>query len=282
VALLALGIVGSVLGVTHGTQLWSAIASVPDVSSSAIGLALSPVLFSYLGWNAPVYVGSEVRDPGRVIPWSLFAGLALCTAIYVLINIAYLAALPLETMRGETRVGEVAAGALFGAAGGTLAAVLILLSIASCLNATILIGPRIAYAMALDGLFPQRLAAVHPRFHTPHAAIVAQGLTAVALIVVLARFPSVLDYTTFAIVLATIADTLALYVLRYRQPSRPRPYRAWGYPIVPGLYVVANAAIAWAMLRGRPLECGVALAVAASGIPVYVWFAHRSLRIDHG
>lgn len=273
VALLALAIVGPIVGASHGAQLLPAMLEPPTVSWSAIGLALSPVLFSYLGWNAPVYVGSEVRDPGRAIPWSLFAGLAICTTIYLLVNVAYLVALPLDAMRGEVRVGELAAGALFGSMGGTLAAALILLSIASCLNATILIGPRIAYAMALDGLFPASIAAVHTVFRTPHVAVVAQALTAMTLIVVLTRFPSVLDYTTFAIVLATIADTLALYVLRYRQPRRPRPYRAWGYPIVPGLYVAANAAIAVAMLRGRPLECGIALAVAASGIPVYAWFA---------
>ena len=81
---------------------------------------------------------------------------------------------------------------------------------------------------------------------------------------------------TFAIVLATIADTVALYVLRHRQPRRPRPYRAWGYPIVPGLYIAANVGIATAMLRGRPVECGIALAVTATGIPVYVWFARRA------
>jgi APA family basic amino acid/polyamine antiporter len=220
-----------------------------------------------------VYVASEVHDPGRSIPRALFAGLALCTVIYVLVNVAYLTALPLEVLRGEVRVGEMAAGALFGSIGGALAAALILLSIASCLNATILVGPRIAYAMALDGLFPAAIARVHPVRRTPHIAIVAQAATAIALIVVLARFPSVLDYTTFAIVLATIADTLALYRLRYRRPSRPRPYRAWGYPLVPGLYLVANAAIAVAMLAGRPRECGIALAVMATGIPAYAWFA---------
>jgi APA family basic amino acid/polyamine antiporter len=239
-------------------------------------LALSPVLFSYLGWNAPVYVGSEVRDPARVIPLSLFVGLAICTAIYLLVNIAYLLALPLETLRGEVRVGEMVAGAFFGSMGGTLAATLILVSIASCLNAMILVGPRIAYAMALDGLFPASVTTVHATFRTPHVAIVTQALTAIFLIVILARFPSVLDYTTFAIVLATIADTVALYVLRYRQPNHPRPYRAWGYPIVPGLYVAANAIIAIAMLRGRPLECGIALAVTATAIPAYAWFVRRS------
>jgi APA family basic amino acid/polyamine antiporter len=273
IALLALALAGIVLGGMHGLGLLAAIVEAPPVSWSAFGLALSPVLFSYLGWNAPVYVASEVHDPGRSIPLALFIGLLLCTAIYVLVNVAYLAALPLDEIRGEVRVGEMAAGALFGSIGGALAAALILLSIASCLNATILVGPRIAYAMALDGLFPAAIARVHPMRRTPHVAILAQAATAIALIVVLARFPSVLDYTTFAIVLATIADTLALYALRYRRPGRPRPYRAWGYPFVPALYLMANSAIAVAMLRGRPWECGIALAVAATGIPAYLWFA---------
>lgn len=276
VALLGLAIVPLVGGTVHdGPPLITSMLETPAVSWSALGLALSPVLFSYLGWNAPVYVGSEIRNPGRTIPLALFAGLALCTVMYVLVNITYLLAVPLDTMRGQTRVGEITATALFGSLGGTLAAGLILLSIASCLNATILVGPRIAYAMALDGLFPASIATVHPRFQTPHVAVVAQALTAIALILVLARFPSVLDYTTFAIVLATIADTLALYVLRYRQPNRARPYRAWGYPLVPALYVLANGAIALAMVRGRPLECGIALVVIATGIPAYWWFARE-------
>jgi len=90
-------------------------------------------------------------------------------------------------------------------------------------------------------------------------------------------FPSVLDYTTFAIVLATMADTTALYALRRRQPHRPRPYRAWGYPTVPALYLIANAYIAAAMLWGRPVECGVALAVAATALPFYALLARRGV-----
>jgi APA family basic amino acid/polyamine antiporter len=93
------------------------------------------------------------------------------------------------------------------------------------------------------------------------------------LILLLRSFPSVLDYTTFAIVLATMADTTALYALRRRQPQRKRPYRAWGYPVVPALYLITNAGIAVAMLIGRPLECAVALGVTATGIPFYLAFA---------
>ena len=242
---------------------------------TGFGLALSPVLFSYLGWNASVYVASEIREPQRNLPRSLFVGLGLCTALYLLLNALYLHALPMTSLAGEPRAGEAAAVALFGPVGGSIVAALILLSILGCLNATILVGPRIAYAMALDGVFFAGSERVHERFRTPHVAILVQALTAIALILLLQRFPSVLDYTTFAIVVATIADTGALYALRARQPDRLRPYRAWGYPVVPAFYLLANAGIAFAMLRGRPLECGIALLVTASGLPFRAAFARR-------
>lgn len=245
---------------------------------TGFGLALSPVLFSYLGWNASVYVASEVRDPQRNLPRSLLLGLGLCTALYLLMNALYLHALPVRSLAGEPRAGEAAAVALLGPVGGSVVAALILLSILGCLNATILVGPRIAYAMALDGVFFSGAERVHERFRTPHVAIRVQALTAVGLILLLQSFPSVLDYTTFAIVAATIADTGALYALRVRQPERPRPYRAWGYPLVPALYLIANAGIALAMLRGRPLECAVALLVTASGLPFRAAFASRRSR----
>ncbi len=268
--LVALGVGAVMLAPTHPAPPAAATAS-----PAAFGLALSPILFSYLGWNASVYVASEIRDPDRNVPRSLFVGLGLCTAIYLLTNAAYLAALPIDRMRGEARVGEAAARVFFGPAGGTVAAALVLASVLGCLNATILVGPRIAYAMALDRRFFGRVARVHARYRTPHVALVVQAVAAVLLVAVLRRFPSVLDYTTFAIVLATIADTTCLYRLRRSRPKARRPYRAWGYPVVPALYLVANAAIAGAMLWGRPRECAIAIAVAATGLPAYAWFARR-------
>jgi len=281
-ALVGLAVAGPLLGSGHLSHLVAPVAET-KVPLAGYGLALSPVLFSYLGWNASVYVASEIRDPGRNVPRSLFIGLALCTAIYLLINAVYLYALPIGELRGEVRVGEAAARALFGARGGAIMAALVLASIVGCLNATILVGPRIAYAMALDGLFFGGVERVHERHRTPHVAIAVQGLTAVALIVVLRRFPSVLDYTTFAIVLATMADVAALYTLRRKQPHRPRPYRAWGYPAVPALYLLANAGIAGAMIWGRPLECGIAIAVTATGVPFYLGFERqKKLKAESG
>jgi len=143
------------------------------------------------------------------------------------------------------------------------------------------VGPRIPYAMALDPLFFRGVDATHPRFGTPHIAIVLQGLVSVVLLGIFQGFPdslfaSALDYTVFAIVLATMADTLALYRLRRLQPDRPRPYRAWGYPWVPAIYIAVNAWIAFEMLRQRPFECAIGLAVVATGWPFYVAFRRRA------
>lgn len=275
VALVGVAVLGPLLGAGAVTNLSPLFRGAGDTPLAGLGLALSPILFSYLGWNASVYVASEICDPGRNVPRSLFAGLMVCTAIYLLINAVYLYAVPIAELRGEVRVGEVAARALFGEIGGTVTALLVLASVVGCLNATILVGPRIAYAMALDGQFFRGVDLVHDNYRTPHVAIIAQAVTAIGLIVVLQSFPSVLDYTTFAIVLATMADTTALYTLRWRQPHRRRPYRAWGYPAVPALYFLANGAIALAMMRGRPFECAYALAVAATGLPFYWLFLRR-------
>ena len=129
--------------------------------------------------------------------------------------------------------------------------------------------------MALDERFFALVDRVHVLYQTPHVAIWLQAGVASMLLIVLRSFPSVLDFTTFAIVLATIADTLALYTLRRRRPDLPRPYRAWGYPWVPAAYLVANGLVALALLRGNPLESLACLVVIASGIPFWLVFSRR-------
>ncbi len=237
-------------------------------------LALSPVLFSYLGWNSVVYVASEVRDPGRNVPRALFIGLAICTGLYLLLNAVYLLALSPVELAQSANAGEAAAKVLFGERGGKLLTGFVLVSILGTLNATVLVGPRIAYAMSLDGLFLPGVRRVNPARATPSGAILAQALVASALVLLLQTFPSALDYTTFSIVLATIADTLALYWLRRKRPELPRPYRALGYPLVPALYIAANLLIGGGLLLGATRESLVSLAVLAAGLPFYLLFAH--------
>jgi len=249
-----------------------AVAEPGSIGPLAFGQALSPILFTYLGWNASVYVASEIRSPGRNVPRSLFLGLAICAGIYLAVNAVYLFALPLESLSQAPDAGTASALALFGPGAGAVVSVFVLVSVLGTLNATVLVGPRIAYAMALDGLFVGRADRVHTRFKTPASAIVIQAIVAVGLLLVLRSFPAALNFTVFAILLATLADVLALYRLRRREPDRPRPYRAWGYPWVPGLYFAANLAIAVAMLIGNPLECALSVGLLLAGLPFYAFF----------
>jgi APA family basic amino acid/polyamine antiporter len=197
----------------------------------------------------------------------------LCAAIYIVINAVYLYALPLDQLRSAKDVGAATATVLFGAIGGKLIQGFVLVSILGTLNATILVGARIAYAMALDGLFVPGVEKVHERFATPAVALWLQSAVAIAIVALLQSYPGALDFTTFAILLATSADVAALYALRIKQPALARPYRAWGYPVVPALYLVANLAIAIYLLFGSTTPALVSLAVSAAGLPFYFVFS---------
>jgi len=268
--------VGLLFGRGEFENLRAAPEAASGITFAAFGLALSPVLFSYLGWNSSIYVASEIRNPSRNVPRSLFLGVGICTLVYLAVNVLYLYAIPLADLRGEANAGEAAARALFGGVGGTLAAVFVLISILGTLNATVLIGPRIAYAMALDRLFFAGVDRAHARFGTPSVSIVLQAAIAVGILLALETFERALDYTVFAILIATMADVAALYTLRRKQPDRPRPYRAWGYPWLPGLYFVANAAIAVTLLRDSWIDCAIGLAITAAGLPFYWYFTRRT------
>jgi APA family basic amino acid/polyamine antiporter len=272
-ALLAFVVVAPIAGGGEGERLVTAAAGA-SFSLSAFGLAMSPVLFTYLGWNASLYVASEIRDPGRTIPRSLFLGLGLCGGLYLLVNAVYLYAIPMQTLQGVSNAGAVASEMLFGPVGGAVVALFVLVSVLGTLNAHVLVGPRIAYALALDGLFFRGVDRVHSRFGTPTIAICVQGLVAICVLLVLRSFPRALDFTTFAILLASMADVLALYRLRRTQPDRARPYRAWGYPVLPAVYLVATGSIAVAMLFGRPLESAASAGLLLLGLPFY-WFFVR-------
>ena len=275
--LLAFAGVGLAFGDGDAARLGAPPAAVGDaLTPVAFALALSPVFFSYLGWNSSVYVGSEIRDPARTLPRSLFLGIGICTLVYLLTNLVYLYALPVAELAEAPNAGEAAARALFGGAGGTLIGAFVLLSILGTLNATVLVGPRIAYAMALDGLFFARVDHAHPSYRTPSVAIGLQAVMSIGILLVLRTFERALDYTVFAILLATMADIAALYRLRRRQPERRRPYRAWGYPWLPAVYFGANAVVAAALLVGSPRDCAIGLAVAAAGLPFYWLFARRA------
>ena len=276
-ALVAFCVAGPLVGGGDVSRIFS-VASPERLATPTLagfGLAMSPVLFSYLGWNSSVYVASELKNPGRNLPVSLFGALAICTGLYLAMNCLYLYALPMAQLVGVVDAGAASAAVFFGPLGGTLVGAFVLISVLGTLNATVLLGPRIAYSMALDGLFFGGSERVDPGYRTPVAAIWVQAIVTILILLVLRNFPSALDFTTFAILLASMADIVALYRLRQREPDRPRPYRAWGYPFVPALYFVATLAIALTMLWGRPLECLTGSLMLLAGLPFYWAFQRR-------
>ena len=271
-ALAALVILGPILGAGRTAEHPFEPAGTASIAS--FGVALSPVIFSYLGWNASVYVAGEIENPGRNLPRSLFWGLGICTAIYLAITATFVHALGMAKLRGMGGVGFEARKVLFGDKESLVVAGIMLASVFGCLNANVLVGPRIAYAMARDGVFP-RVAAKLNDEKTPYVAVIVQAATATGLVLMFKDLSAILDYTTFAITLATLADTSALYVLRVREPDRDRPYRAKGYPVVPALYILANLGIAVSLVVNRPTQSLTSAAVLLAGIPMYLVFARR-------
>lgn len=249
--------------------------SAPVVASSWL-LALIPVMFTYAGWNAAAYVAEEIRDPGRNVPRALALGTLAVVAIYVLINALYLFVLPateLAAIRGS--VLDVIAERLLGAAAGNVMGIVGIVSLLASVSAMTFAGPRVYFAMARDGLFFRAAERVHPKYDTPAVSIVAQTAWT-SLLVLSATADALVTYTGFAITLFNGIAVLALFELRRREPSAERPFRAWGYPIAPAIFIVAAFAIVINGLITAPASTGWGAVIILAGIPLFLVFRSRS------
>ena len=238
-------------------------------------LALIPVMFCYSGWNAATYVAEEIRDPGRNVPRAIASGTATIVVVYLLLNLVYVYAMPLADL-GAVDIGadrapvlDAAGGRLFGAGVGAAIAAASVIMIAASVSAMVLAGPRVYYAMARDGQFFAAAAQVHPKYRTPVAAIVAQSVWS-GLLVLAGTFEQLLLYTGFAVVTFAGAAVAALFVLRRRDPAAPRPFRAWGYPVAPGIFVAASAAMVGNEIWREPAASGAGVLLIAAGLPLYL------------
>jgi APA family basic amino acid/polyamine antiporter len=261
-----------------GTGAWS-LAMVP-----AIGAAMVGSLFSSDAWNNVTFAAAEVQNPTRNLPRALAIGTGTVSLLYILANVAYLSVLPFTgdpnghdvLARGlqyalQDRVGTAAIEVALGAGAATVMAVAILLSTFGCNNGLILSGPRVYYAMARDRLFFQRAGVLHPTYRTPVFGLVAQAVWA-SILCISGTYGQLLDYVIFAAIVFYFLTTLALFRLRRLRPDLPRPVRAFGYPVLPGLYLVANAALMVILLVEKPLYTWPGLLIVASGVPVYLFW----------
>jgi APA family basic amino acid/polyamine antiporter len=254
-------------------RLFAPLAGTPI--AAPFGVALIAVLWAYDGWYAATFSAGEMRDSGRNLPRGLLAGTLAVTLVYATVNFVYLRALPLEKLAASPRVGEAAAVALFGPGVARLVSLAILVAMFGCLSANILACSRIYQPMAEDGLFFSALAKIDPKHAVPLASLVAQGIWAVVL-VLSGSFEQLFTYVIFIEVVIFAATGAAIFVLRRARPDAPRPYRAWGYPVVPAFFVAASAAVAVNTLVEKPVEAVAGLGLLVLGLPAYAVWRRRS------
>ena len=245
----------------------------------AMFTALLAAFWAYEGWNTLGFIGGEIKNPNRNLPLALFAGMMVIIGAYFLVNFTYLYVLPIDQIVGVHQAqNEIAAVAVVrhfaGGFGATLISIVILITTLGCTNATILMPPRVYYAMAKDGLFFRRAAEIHPKYHTPNPALWIQGLWA-CLLVLSGSFDQLTDMLIFAAFFFYGATAFGVFIMRMREPDAERPYRVWGYPLVPALFVIFCATLIVVTCFTHPREAGLGVVLMLTGVPFYFWWNRK-------
>jgi basic amino acid/polyamine antiporter, APA family len=264
-------------GLTAGTGSPSNITETAgSVAATGLLFAFIPIMFTYSGWNAASYMAEEIRDPGRNVPRALLMGTAVVIAVYVLINMLYLYFIPigeLATLGGRS-ILDVVGDRLLGERAGDIMAIVAIISLAAGINAWTFAGPRVYFAMARDNTFFKSAARVHPKYKTPAASIVAQAILAIILVLT-GSLDSIANYVGFAITLFAGAAVAAVFVLRKRHPDAPRPFKAFGYPWTPAIFVLVSFAIVVNAFYSDPKVSGFGTLIILAGIPLYYFFTRK-------
>jgi basic amino acid/polyamine antiporter, APA family len=242
-----------------------------------VGVAMVGSLFSADAWNNVTFTAGEVRNPRRNLPLSLALGVGIVMTLYILANGVYLNVLPFEAIQHapEDRVATAAVRQILGPAGVQVMAVAIMISCFGCVNGLILAGARVYYAMALDGVFFKRAAKLGARHHAPVFALAIQGIWAM-LLTLSGSYSDLLDYVIFAVLVFYILTIAGIFVLRRTRPQMERPYKAFGYPVLPAIYIVAAGAIEILLLAYKPSYTWPGLIIVLLGVPVYFIWKRRS------
>ena len=260
----------------------AAAVSRPSASVLAFGAALVPILFSYGGWQSANTLAEEIRDPRRTLPRALFAGTLIVLAVYVSVNAVYLAALGRDGLAATATPAADAARRLFGTGVDRWLAAAIAVSAFGFMNLTLLGPTRISYAMARDGVFWPGLSFLHPRFGTPHRAILLQALWAVGLLWT-GTYGGLVDSVVFADWIFFGLTVAAVLFLRRRVPPERRPpgaYLSPGYPALPLLFLGACVLVLAGVIRSNPIRSGIGALLLLAGLPIYLAYAGRAGRKD--
>ena len=268
------------LGGAHGASMshFQASASEPGgtIGAGSIGLALVSILWAYDGFADVSFAGGEVKDPRRNLPRAIILGTLAIIGVYVLTNIAYLYVLPVDGIGKSPLVAADVMQTLFGQVGVTLVALFVMVSSFSSLNGSMLAAPRVFFAMAADGLFFEALSRVHPRFKTPHVAILLSAVLGMAL-VMSRSFEALTNTFVLAIWPFYALSVAAIFRLRRRRPDLG-PHGVVGYPIVPAVFVAAVLCFVLNALVTDPIPTAITLALILAGLPVFAIFFRKDVQ----
>ena len=258
-----------------------AFVTLPPLAGKLVAIAMIAVLWAYEGWQYVTFSAGETKDPQRIFPRGIVLGTGLVIAIYVIANIAYVAAIGPQGVMASQRVAADAVSALFGATAGKFIAAIILVSMFSAANGLTLTAPRLYYSMARDGVFFSKLAEVDPRFNTPAIAIIASSVWAMVLVALPgSSFEQLLTYVVFVGWIFFALAALAIFFYRRREPNLERPFRTPGYPLTPILFVLSAAAIVLNTVFTQPKNVIFAIVLMLLGVPAYfVWRGRGRTRV---
>jgi APA family basic amino acid/polyamine antiporter len=241
---------------------------------SAFGIALVASLWAYKGWEAATYSAGETKNPQKNLPLGILLGCAICVVLYVIAQLAYLYVLPAAEIAKSTRIAADAMNIAVGGMGASIISFIILFSIMGATNQNFVCSPRVYYAMAKDGLLFPKLASVHPKYRSPHVAIIAIGFWSIVLSLS-GTFEQLFTYVVFGQWLFFGLTVAAVIVLRKKRPDLPRPYKTWGYPVTPIIFILASLYIAVSALLNQFVNALAGLGIILLGLPFYFFWKKR-------
>ncbi len=258
---------------SHGVGLSMGLH--PAQLISAMGIALIAVFWAYDGWVYITWVAGEVKDPRRNVPLAMVLGVLVVGAIYMAMNVTYLYALPLSEIARHETIAHAAAAALFSPHAAVWLSLMIAISCFSAAATCTLSGARVYLAMAQDGVFFNRMSVIHPKWRTPAFSLIGQGIWA-ALLTVSGRYDQLYTYVIYGMVLSYTLTVIGMFLLRWKRPDIPRPYRCTGYPWLPAIYVLVGAAWTLNTIVTRPAEAFWGTAIVLVGVPGYLYWKRGS------
>jgi APA family basic amino acid/polyamine antiporter len=251
----------------------------PGQLISAMGIALIAVFFAYDGWVYITWVAGEVKDPRRNVPLAMVLGVIVVGVIYMAMNMTYLYALPIQEIAQHETIAHAAATALFSPHAAMWLSLTIAVSCFSAAATCTLSGARVSLAMGQDGVFFKRMAVIHPKWRTPAFSLIAQGIWA-ALLTLSGRYDQLYTYVIYGMVLSYTLTVIGMFLLRWKRPEIPRPYRCPGYPWIPGIFVLVGTAWTLNTIITRPTEAFWGTFIVMIGVPGYLYWKWSGRKAD--